>query len=107
MVFIDGPDRTICQFIRWPLAITFGPIYPDKSPQLIFPVVPYHINVSKDGRACIDATTSKYRPMTTTMRAIIHVVKEMFTNPQEAHSVQLEKLWNFHRERGEFERTTE
>jgi ubiquitin-protein ligase len=92
--FIRPPDGTPYSGRIWPLTIIFGPLYPAEPPLLRFSTIPYHLNVSEDGKVCLDIVTSAYIH-TITMRDILVAVRQMFQTPQPLHAVQIEKLMNW------------
>jgi ubiquitin-protein ligase len=99
-VFIEG--QGLYRGRWWPLTVGFGPEYPQKPPSLRFSIVPYHMNVSEDGRVCIKEVTTAYTRMTV-VREILVAVRDLFTNPQPAFAVQIEKWWNARRAPVEYE----
>jgi hypothetical protein len=53
--------------------------------------VPYHINVSQEGRICLDYLETRYQP-TYLVVELIQFVKQLFYVPDKATPVSLEKL---------------
>ena len=51
-VFFEGPKESKYKNAWWYIAITFTDDYPLHPPLFRFITIPYHINVSEDGRVC-------------------------------------------------------
>jgi ubiquitin-protein ligase len=101
--FVEGPSKGVGGRPLWPLAVVFPAEYPEEPPLLRFSIIPYHLNVSVEGRVCIDAVTTRY-VHTASVREILVAVWTVMSVPQRIHAVQIEKLWNFVYHREEYER---
>ena len=90
-VFIKGPDCYPYEKKWWHFVVTFPDLYPTQPPDIRCISIPYHLNISLEGKICFDQLEKSYHPL-------IHVVeyledlKELFILPNLKSANQLEKL---------------
>lgn len=66
-IYIKGPESTLHQNKWWDLFATFPEKYPYSPPIFRFITVPYHINISDEGRICMNTLGSDYSSSTNVM----------------------------------------
>ena len=88
-VFLKGPEGTPYEGKWWFLYVTFPQLYPVQAPIFRFVSVPYHLNVSSEGRICLNLIEKGYissKPVVD----IIQEIKELFLMPSEETPIQIE-----------------
>jgi ubiquitin-conjugating enzyme E2 D/E len=89
-VFLQGPVDTPYAQKWWYLLVTFPPDYPEMPPLFRFVSVPFHLNVSAEGRVCLSVIERGYVASANTVE-LIQIVKGMFIEPDDTTPVQLTK----------------
>jgi ubiquitin-protein ligase len=92
--FLLGPAGTQYGGVWWHLSVLFPEGYPIVPPIMRFVTIPHHMNVSEDGRICMDGLCQKYHLGKTVMSLILEV-KELFTVPQLDLAVSVAKRLDF------------
>ena len=87
-VFIKGPINSPYENKWWYLKISLPNEYPFKPPQIGFVSVPYHLNVSKEGRICLDSIQSNYLYSNRIVNFIVEI-KKMLSSPSIEKVVDL------------------
>lgn len=102
-VFLKGPDGTPYANKWWNIYIKFSEFYPAQPPILRFASIPYHLNVSSDGRICQNIIESGYFPSIHVID-IIQQIKGLFLIPDiesplniEAYGMYLNNYENYER----------
>jgi ubiquitin-protein ligase len=102
-VFLRGPSGTPYERKWWYLTVTFPPGYPGEPPVFRFISVPFHVNVSEEGRICLNLIERGY-VQSAMVFEMIQSVKQLFLVPDEETPVQLSKLALFRENRAEYDR---
>ena len=89
VVFLKGMEGTPYENKWWQLLVTFPKIYPVLPPIFRFITIPYHINVSVDGRICLNSIEKGYMPSKNVVE-MIQEIKELFCYRCEETFVQLD-----------------
>ena len=90
-VFLKGPDDTPYADKWWSLVVTFPRGYPYCSPVVRFLSVPYHLNVSDEGRIGVDIIERKYVPSMSVVQ-ILKSIRGILAAPNSAAAISREKL---------------
>ena len=88
-VFIKAPDDTPYLGKWFKLIVTFPELYPVEAPIFRFVSIPYHLNVSSEGRICLDIIEKGYISSKPVVE-IIQEIKQLFLFPCEETPTQLE-----------------
>lgn len=72
-VFLLGPEGTLYANKWWCMHITFHNMYPIQAPNIKFITVPYHINISSNGKICMDSLNRSYEPS----KHVVDIIQEM------------------------------
>ena len=88
-VFLKGPEGTPYANKWWYLYVTFPDLYPVQAPIFRFVSVPYHLNVSSEGRICLNIIEKGYISSKHVVD-IIQEIKELFLLPSEDTPIQIE-----------------
>lgn len=92
-LFIKIPDDTYLN--KWfSLCVTFPAEYPVKPPEIRFVSVPYHLNISRDGRICIKTLENDYLATF----HVIDIIKEiisLFLSPNQTTPIDIEMLFTY------------
>lgn len=102
-VYIRGPEGTPYADKWWYLYVTFPEEYPIQPPIFRFVSVPYHLNVSSEGRICLNIIEKGYMS-TTKVVELIQQIKELFLHALEDTPIQIEKLMMYKHNRQEYDR---
>jgi ubiquitin-protein ligase len=101
-VFMRGPDDTWYAHPDdhpradphlekwWAIYVTFPPTYPIRPPIVRFVSVPYHMNVSTDGRVCLNLIEKGYMA-TMSVVELLQNIKQLFIEPDLNTPVDLMK----------------
>jgi ubiquitin-protein ligase len=82
-VFIRGPDRTPFEGLWWSLIVLFPRSYPAVPPDFRFLAVPYHENISPEGRVLWEAVDAGYRA-THDVRRLLEDIYWLLARPSQA-----------------------
>jgi ubiquitin-protein ligase len=93
-VWLRGPDGTDYAGKWWYISIVFPELYPVLPPLMRFVTCPYHMNVSEDGRICLDTLCQKYHAGVV-VAELITAVKNMLVVPDPRMSVSYKKTWDY------------
>jgi ubiquitin-protein ligase len=102
-VFIKGVDETPYEKRWWYIFVTFPDSYPVMPPIIRFISVPYHMNVSEEGRVCLNMIEKGYMS-TTPVVELLQRIRELFLMPDTDTPLQPAKLDLWNRNRAEYER---
>lgn len=91
-VFIKGPINSPCENKRWHLKISLPNEYPFKPPQISFVSIPYHLNVSKEGRISLNSIQNNYLSSYRISNFIVDI-KQLLSSPSIEKVVDL-KIYN-------------
>ena len=94
MVFLKGTQGTIYEGKWYELYISFPDDYPTSPPVIRFMSIPYHLNISSEGRICLNIVEKGYMSSCRVLN-IIQVVKELFIIPSTDTPIQIEILETF------------
>lgn len=101
-VYLLGPDDTFYSDRWWYLSITFSEGYPLQPPLFRFITVPYHINISEDGRVCASFLYKSYRS-SYSVYELVTKVKELLKNPEEKSPISVYKRMLYFKDRDEYD----
>lgn len=102
-VFLKGPEGTPYESKWWFLYVTFPVLYPSEPPDFRFVTVPYHLNVSDDGRICYDIIQNGYKSSKNIWN-IIQEIKELFLLPSTYTPCRLEAYNMFMNDRFQYDK---
>jgi ubiquitin-protein ligase len=102
-VFVKGVDGTPYADKWWYIYVTFPDEYPAQPPIFRFISIPYHMNVSSDGRICLSAIESGYEPDMTVVE-LIQTIRQMFLLPDPTTPLDIGKYFEYREQREEYER---
>jgi len=102
-VYVKGCEGTPYEGKWWYMYVTFPPTYPVSPPVFRFISRPYHLNVSEEGRICLNMIERGY--MTTSVVVeMIQRIRSLFLMPDIDTPIQLAKLDLFKSNRAEYDR---
>jgi ubiquitin-conjugating enzyme E2 D/E len=87
----------------WALFVTFPNTYPIRPPVFRFVPAPYHMNISMDGRICLNLIEKGYLA-TAAVVELIQNIKQLFLEPDLDTPIDLMKRDLFKENRAEYER---
>lgn len=102
-VYIKGPPGTPYADKWWYLYVSFTDEYPVQPPIFRFISIPYHLNVSAEGRICLNMIEKGYMS-TDRVVDLIQRIKELFARALEDTPIQIEKLMIYKLNRAEYDR---
>ncbi|OHT11426.1 hypothetical protein TRFO_19161 [Tritrichomonas foetus] len=102
-VFIKGSVCTPYENKWWYLMVTFPDLYPVMPPVIRFITIPYHLNVSSEGRICLNSVEKAYISSKHVVD-ILQEIKELFLMPDETTPIRNELFDIFHNNREEYNR---
>jgi ubiquitin-protein ligase len=102
-VFLLGPPETPYAGRWWYMNVTFPLGYPTEPPVFRFISVPFHLNVSSEGRICLNIFERGYLQNAIVVE-MIQSAKELFVMPEEDTPIQLEMLALFRENKAEYDR---
>ncbi|KAK8884978.1 hypothetical protein M9Y10_044105 [Tritrichomonas musculus] len=102
-VFIKGPEGTPYENKWWYILVTFPELYPIQPPIFRFITIPYHLNVSSEGRICLNIIEKGYISSKHVID-ILQEIKELFLLPNADTPIKLETLDTFKNNYAEYER---
>lgn len=94
IVYLKGTDGTIYENKWFELYVSFPDIYPDGPPIVRFISIPYHLNISLEGRMCLNIVEKGYMPALHVYN-ILQEVKELFLMPNKDSAIQIEILQTY------------
>ena len=101
-VFLKGPIGTPYEGKWWYIFVTFPDTYPDAPPVFRFISVPYHINISNEGRICMNTINQDYLSTTNVMELISNI-KALLMLPNFDHPIDIAKLTLYNENKAGFE----
>ena len=101
-VYLKGPEGTPYANKWWYLYVTFPELYPIQPPIFRFVSVPYHLNVSSEGRICLNIIEKGYISSKHVVN-IIQEIKELFLLPSIDTPIQIETLDMFKNQKDKYE----
>ena len=90
-VYMKGPRSTEYENHWWFLSITFAEDYPLHPPLFRFITIPYHINISEDGRVCASFLFKSYKA-SYSIYELINMVKNLLAKPETEFPIQIQKM---------------
>ena len=78
---LDGPKDTPYETGHFRIQFRFEEEYPISAPSLKFHDVPYHPNIYKDGKICVDILQSSEWSPAQNVRTIIHSLRSLLMDP--------------------------
>jgi ubiquitin-protein ligase len=102
-VFIKGCDGTPYANRWWYMFVRFPETYPVMPPVFRFISVPFHMNVSEDGRVCLNMLERGYMSVTPVVE-LLQNIKQLFLIPDETTPLQPAKLALYKADRAEYQR---
>ena len=91
-VFIKAPEGTPYSGKWWYIYVTFPDLYPAEPPIFRFVTIPYHLNVSQEGRICLNIIEKGYISSKHVVE-ILQEIKELFLLPNTDTPVEI-KIYN-------------
>ena len=95
-VYLKGPPDTPYDK-WWYLQVAFPKSYPYSPPSVRFVSVPYHVNVSSEGRICLRVLDVEYRPSMSIVE-ILHHVRDLLREPDLRSPTNIQTLRVYTRE---------
>jgi ubiquitin-protein ligase len=102
-LWIRGPRDTDYVGKWWYVSVLFAPEYPREPPLMRFVTIPYHMNVSEDGRICSAGLCQRYNPNVRIID-LIREVQGLLAVPDPVMSVSYAKTWDYFRDRAKYRR---
>jgi ubiquitin-conjugating enzyme E2 D/E len=102
-VFIRSPEVTPYAGKWWYIYVTFPDEYPARPPIFRFVSIPYHMNVSSEGRVCLNAIEKGYQA-TMSIVEVVQTVKQLFVIPDTTTVLDIAKYFQFRDARAEYDR---
>lgn len=105
-VYLLGPEGTFYSDHWWYLSITFSEAYPLQPPLFRFISIPYHINISEDGRVCASFLYKMYKS-SFSVYELVNKVKDLMKNPEEKFPIQAYKRMLYFHDKNEYNNQVE
>ena len=102
-VYLKGPEGTPYANKWWYLYVTFPDLYPAQPPIFRFITIPYHLNVSAEGRICLNIIEKGYISSKHVVE-ILQEIKELFLLPNTDTPVQIDTYMKYLRTPSRYER---
>jgi ubiquitin-protein ligase len=102
-IFLQSRDDSPYGGKWWYMTVSFPPAWPTEPPIFRFISIPYHLNVSEEGRVCLNVIERGYVPRSLVID-LIQIVKQVFLIPDTDTPVQVMKWTMFKDERMEYDR---
>jgi ubiquitin-protein ligase len=102
-IFLQSRDDSSYGGKWWYMTVSFPPAWPTEPPIFRFISIPYHMNVSEEGRVCLNAIERGYVPRALVID-LIQTVKQVFLIPDTNTPVQAMKWTMFKDQRMEYDR---
>jgi ubiquitin-conjugating enzyme E2 D/E len=101
---IRGPEGTPYEGGIFRVEFTIPAEYPHKPPQLIINTPIYHMNVDKQGKACIDLLRDEVWAASTKLSAVFEEVLAMLANPNPGHAENTEMAQEYMSDKAAYEK---
>ena len=101
-VFLKGPEGTPYAGKWWSVYVTFPPNYPTSPPAFRFVSIPYHPNVSAEGKVIFGKVEEDYRS-TDRVYDMIVAVLDLLQNPELGQAIQTRIVEQYRNDRRAFE----
>lgn len=101
-VFLKGPDGTPYAGKWWSVYVTFPPNYPTSPPAFRFVSIPYHPNVSAEGKVIFGKVEEDYRS-TDRVYDMIVAILDLLRNPELGQAIQTRIVEQYRTDRRAFE----
>jgi ubiquitin-protein ligase len=72
-VFIQGPEGSPYEGVWWYLVVSFPPTYPRRPPSFRYISVPFHVNVSAEGRICLNVLEKEYTSSALVFELLVYI----------------------------------
>lgn len=102
-VYVKGPVGTPYAEKWWYIYVTFPDEYPVRPPVFRFISIPYHMNVSSEGRICLNVIEKGYMPNMPVVE-LLQTIKQLFLLPDLGTPLDITKYFQFKDNRREYER---
>jgi ubiquitin-protein ligase len=102
-VYVKGIEGTPYGGKWWYIYVTFPDEFPALPPMFRFISVPYHINVSLEGRICLEIIEKGYTPKLTAVE-LIQSIKQLFVMPDTSTPLDIVKWLQYKGNRREYDR---
>ena len=90
-VLIEGPETSLYENYWWYLLVQFPNGYPINAPEFRFITVPYHINISDEGKICLNLLDKDYLS-TYSIYELIISIKTLLLYPNPLSPMDAEKI---------------
>jgi ubiquitin-conjugating enzyme (huntingtin interacting protein 2) len=100
-VFIKGPDGSAYENKWWYLYVTFHKEYPRNPPIFKFISVPFHPNISREGKICLSVLDLEYKPCCSVILLIVSI-RMLFASPNFGDPIHQDRTELFQRSPEEF-----
>lgn len=90
-ILLKGPDDTPYANHWWYLLVSFPEDYPTQAPIFRFISVPYHINISLEGKICLNLLDQDYSASSTVYELIV-AIKMLLVLPNPDNPIETEKM---------------
>jgi ubiquitin-conjugating enzyme E2 D/E len=102
-VYVRGLDGTPYAGKWWYIYVTFPDEYPVRPPVFRFISIPYHMNVSSEGRICLNVIEKGYMPNMPVVE-LLQTIKQLFLIPDTTTPLDMAKLFQYKDQRAEYDR---
>jgi ubiquitin-protein ligase len=102
-VYLKGSDDTPYAGKWWYIYVTFPDEYPVLPPVFRFISVPYHMNVSSEGRICLNVIEKGYMPNMPVVE-LLQTIKQLFLIPDMTTPLDIVKFFLYRDNRVLYER---
>jgi ubiquitin-protein ligase len=102
-VYIKGLEGTPYAGKWWYLFVTFPDEYPIRPPIFRFISIPYHMNVSSDGRICLNVIEKGYQE-TMPIVELVQMIKQLFLFPDLTTVLDINKYFQYQHKRPIYDR---
>ena len=100
-VLMKGPEGTPYENKWWYLYVTFTDQYPEVPPIFRFISIPFHINISEEGRVCLNVLDKDYM-LSSHVMDLIALVKGLLLEPNFDQPISIEKMQLYKENKAEF-----
>ncbi|KAH3743846.1 Ubiquitin-conjugating enzyme [Pelomyxa schiedti] len=104
-VIMEGPPGTDYAGGFWLLSFTFPPDYPFRAPTVKFVTPIYHINITNDGKICLDIIMSGWGP-NVTVATVCQQITELLETPNTADPLDPVKAYLYKDNRAQYKLET-
>jgi ubiquitin-conjugating enzyme E2 D/E len=102
-VYLKGAEGTPYASKWWYVYVTFPDEYPVRPPVFRFVSIPYHMNVSSEGRICLNVIEKAYMPNMPVVE-LVQTIKQLFLMPDLTTPLDIVKFFQYKDNRAEYER---